>query len=274
MKRTIFTLVALSMFGMAMAQSAKPGKPAADAVLISQTQNGNTVISRYRVPQKNNSHADFDVHYAVNRSDISASFADNTEQIDSLNKFMSRTADTMMHIGHIAVHGYASPDGNAKQNDSLAAQRAAKLCHYATQLCNCCPATKVATTSRTYTWREVAPVVEKIDMPSKSEVLRILRSSASEPDKERQLRRYPAAWRYLANNVLPQMRYADIEFDYGVDKVVTTTFVSQPAPQPAPQPQPDVVVVDEETGIIIASPRDIRRAERKINKAERRANRQ
>ena len=265
--------MALPLLGVAMGQTATQGKPTADAVLISQTRDGNTVTSRYRVPQKDDSRAEFDVHYAVNRSDISPSFADNTEQIDSLHKFMSQTADTMMHIGRVVVHGYASPDGSKVHNDSLAAERAAKLCRYAAQMCSCCPASKMSAMSRTYTWKEVAPVVERLDMPSKAEVLRILYSSASEAEKEQHLRRYPSAWKYLTTNVLPQMRYADVEFDYGVDKVVTTTFVSQPAQQPAQQPQPDMVIVDEETGVIIATPKDIRRAERKIMREERREER-
>ena len=71
----------------------------------------------------------------------------------------------------------------------------------------------------------------------------------------------PEAWKYLTTNILPQMRYADIEFDYGIDEFVTrTSLVEQPtAPAeqtaPAQTPQPQEVVVDEEVGIIIATPK-------------------
>ena len=59
------------------------------------------------------------------------------------------------------------------------------------------------------------------------------------------------------------MRYADIEFDYGVDEFVTRTSIvpkTEPAKpvqtsQPTTSQQPEVVVVDEEMGIIIATPR-------------------
>ena len=78
------------------------------------------------------------------------------------------------------------------------------------------------------------------------------------------------------------MRYADIEFDYGVDEIVTrTTIVEPPKPaQTAPavqtsQPkQPDEVVVEEEMGIIVATPNhsddnsENRRNQRKARKAD------
>ena len=100
----------------------------------------------------------------------------------------------------------------------------------------------------------------------------MLQSSHTEKDKEAALRKMAEAWNYLAAKILPTMRYADIEFDYGVDEVVTrTTLVSQPKPETPPtsqpasqpssqpaqttQPQQEWVVVDEEMGIIVATPK-------------------
>ena len=86
------------------------------------------------------------------------------------------------------------------------------------------------------------------------------------------------SWRYLTSNILPQMRYADIEFDYGVDEIITrTTLVKQEEPaKPTTQPtQPEGVVVEEEVGIIIATPvqdnAEERREERKTRKMDKKA---
>lgn len=274
MKRTFLTLLALPLLMTAVAQSSKP---AANAVLISQVRNGNTVTTRYLVPQKNNSHAGFDLHYVINRSDISPVYGDNAEQIVDLREFMQRTADTMMHIGAISVHGYASPDGNVEQNDSLAAKRASSLYHYAMNTYH--PKTKISTSSRVFSWKECVPAVTESDIPSKQAVLQILNSAASEQQKQLELRKHPDVWHYLTAKILPQMRYANIEFDYGVDSLVTTTFVEQPKPAPAPAPaqtapqeQPSIVFIDEETGVIVATPkeRDERRAYRKEMREKRR----
>ena len=69
----------------------------------------------------------------------------------------------------------------------------------------------------------------------------------------------PEAWKYLTTNILPQMRYADIEFDYGVDEFVTQTTTIKPKVEPAKtvptcQPSQPEIVVEEEMGIIVATP--------------------
>ena len=46
MKRTLFLIFTLATSLMAVAQS---GKPAANAVLLSETRNGNTVTTRYLI---------------------------------------------------------------------------------------------------------------------------------------------------------------------------------------------------------------------------------
>lgn len=246
--------------GTTVAVSAQSSQaPAANAVLVSQTRNGNVVTSRYKIPHNDGKHAEFDVHYAVNRSNIVPSFSDNTQQIEELKDFMAQTKDTTMHISAIHIVGYASPDGNAKQNDTLASKRAESLYHYAVNTYH--PEQKIDTDHKTFHWNDCVSVVENSDIPQKEQVLEILKSTKhTESQKEQALRKMPDAWRYLATHILPQMRYADIEFDYGVDEFVTRTTVvasTEPAkPIQTSQPQqPQEVVVDEEMGIIIATPK-------------------
>ncbi len=261
MKKNLFLVCALMSSFVATAQSSKP---APNAVLLSETRTGNTVTSRYLIPHKDGKHAEFDVYYTINRSDIVPAYSNNKEQMNELKDFLAQVADTTMHISAIHIVGYASPDGNGAQNDSLAAHRASSLYRYAVNSC-CCPQ-KVDVEHHTYHWSDVAKAVNTSNIPDKQAVLQVLQSTThSEQQKEAALRKMAAAWNFLTNNILPTMRYADIEFDYGVDEVVTrTTLVSQPkpAPQPAPQPttqpaqkQPELVVVDEEMGIIVATPK-------------------
>ena len=267
MKKTLFIMLALGATTVVMAQS---NQAPANAVLVSQTRSGDVVTTRYKIPHNNGKHAEFDVHYAINRAQIVPSYSDNSEQISELKDFMAQTKDTTMHISAIHIVGYASPDGNSKQNDTLASQRAQSLYHYAVNTYH--PEQKIDTEHKTFKWSDCVDAVEKSDIPHKEQVLTILKSTShTEPQKEQTLRKMPDAWRYLATHILPQMRYADIEFDYGVDEFVTRTTVvpkTEPAkPVQTTQPQqPEEVVVSEEMGIIVATPRhDVDSKENKRN---------
>ena len=256
MKKSLLTILALSATAAVAAQSNQA--PAANAILVSQTRQGDVVTTRYKIPHDAGRSAEFDMHYAINKSNIVPAYSDNSNQIAELKDFMAQCCDSTMHVSAIHIVGYASPDGDTKHNDTLASQRAQSLYHYAVNTYH--PAQKISTSYKALRWSDCVPAVENSNIPNKSDVLSILKSTAhTEPQKEIALRRMPEAWNYLASNILPQMRHADIEFDYGVDEFVTRTTVlpqtkpaaSEQATQPA---QTEPVVVEEEMGIIIATP--------------------
>ena len=113
MKKILLTILALGATAAVAAQNTQA--PAANAVLVSQTRNGNVVTSHYKIPHDKGKHAEFDLHYAVNQSKINPSFSDNTEQISDLKDFMAQAKDTTMHISAIHIVGYASLNGVAKR---------------------------------------------------------------------------------------------------------------------------------------------------------------
>lgn len=254
MKKILLTLFALGIATMALAQTNQA--PAANAVLVSQTRSGNTIVSRYKIPH-DGKHAEFDLYYAKSHSDIAPSFSENPQQIAELKSFMEQTKDTAMHISAIHIVGYASPDGNSTKNDSLASKRAQSLYHYAVNTYH--PVNKIDTSHKTFHWSDCVSAINNSKLTQKEAVVEILTSTShSEAQKEVALRRIPEAWDYLTTRVLPQMRYADIEFDYGVDEYVTRTTTVAPAESAKPvQPTPQSeVVVDEEVGIIVATPKE------------------
>ena len=272
-----FFILPLALCCIATTSAQSNNAPMANAVLISQTKNGNTVTSRYVVRHDTGRSANFDIHYTISRAQIVPTYSDNSRQINELKEFMGESKDSMMHISAIHIVGYASPDGNLIHNDSLASHRAQALYQYAINTYH--PDQKIDTDYKTFSWKECINAVTNSTIPQKEEVLAILNSNHTECEKEAHLRKLPEAWKYLTNNLLPTMRYADISFDYGVDEVITrTTIVKQPTPpatatttSTTPATKPEVVVVDEEMGIIIATPKedhDTKRNERKARKAE------
>ena len=272
-----FFILPLALCCIATTSAQSNNAPMANAVLISQTKNGNTVTSRYVVRHDTGRSANFDIHYTISRAQIVPTYSDNSRQINELKEFMGESKDSMMHISAIHIVGYASPDGNLTHNDSLASHRAQALCQYAINTYH--PDQKIDTDYKTFSWKECIGAVTNSTIPQKEEVLAILNSNHTECEKEAHLRKLPEAWKYLTNNLLPTMRYADISFDYGVDEVITrTTIVKQPTPpatatttSTTPATKPEVVVVDEEMGIIIATPKEdhnTKRNERKARKAD------
>ena len=256
MKKILLTVLALGAIAAVAAQGNQA--PAANAILVSQTRQGDVVTTRYKIPHDSGRSAEFDMHYAVNKSNIVPTYSDNSAQIADLKDFMSQCCDSTMHVSAIHIVGYASPDGDVKQNDSLASKRAQSLYHYAVNTYH--PAQSIATSHKALRWSDCVTAIENSDVPNKEQVIAILKSTShTEPQKEIALRRMPEVWNYLATNILPQMRYADIEFDYGVDEFVTRTTV-EPQPKAAESEQPvqpaqtEPVVVEEEMGIIIATP--------------------
>lgn len=282
MKKILLSVLALGATAAVYAQSSQA--PAANAVLVSQTRSGDVITTRYKIPHNDGRNAEFDMHYAINRSNIVPAYSDNNQQIAELKEFMEQSKDSTMHISAIHIVGYASPDGNATQNDTLASKRAQSLYYYAINTYH--PSQKIDTSHKTFHWSDCVAEVEKSDIPQKEQVLAILQSTQhTESQKESALRKMPESWRYLATHILPKMRYADIEFDYGVDEFVTrTTLVPKTEPakpvqtsqstqsaQPAPQ---EVVVIDEEMGVIVATSRhddadnqENKRNQRKARKA-------
>ena len=281
MKKILLSVLALGATSMAYAQS---NQAPANGVLVSQTRSGDVITTRYKIPHNDGRNAEFDLHYTINKCNIMPAYSNNNQQISDLKEFMEQSKDSTMHISAIHIVGYASPDGNATQNDTLASKRAQSLYHYAVNTYH--PSQKIDTSHKTFSWNDCVAEVEKSDIPQKTMVLAVLQSTNhTEPEKEAALRKMPESWRYLTTNILPKMRYADIEFDYGVDEFVTrTTIVPKTEPakpvQTTTQPtttQPEVIVVDEEMGIIVATPRndyeddDSKRSQRKARKSDKKA---
>lgn len=260
MKRIIFTLGIALLFSLhAAAQCNKTARKqcGCDTVLLSQTRNGNYIVSKYLVKDKTGKDASFSVYYAINLSDIANTFSDNSAQLSDMSYFIGRSSDSLMRISSASVAGYASPDGNPKSNAALAARRAAALKRYVEN--NYHPTYGVSVASKALTWRDCMTAVENSPISSRGEVLRILSSGYSEAEKERRLRQMPEAWEYLKAEILPKMRYATATFDYKKDVLIDRTVaIQQPKPvepavseQPQQPQQPVMIIEEEETGIVI-----------------------
>ena len=80
--------------------------------MLSQSRDGDYVVSRYLVKHNSGMSADFMVYYPMNVSKMTPAFSGNAAQLSSLKTFMGTlAADSMMHVKSVTVTGYSSPDG-------------------------------------------------------------------------------------------------------------------------------------------------------------------
>lgn len=256
---------------MAAARSTEAGQ-GGDSVLVSKSQQQDKVIEHYLVKSDSVESADYQTHFPLNVSTLQENFGGNALQMKALSEFVTKSADTLMHIKSVAIVGTASPDGVPSNNATLAASRAQTMKNCVAKKF---PNAKIALTTKVYTWAECIDAIKSSNLPNKSDVIAILGSkNHTEQQKEAELVKHPEAWNYLKTTVLPPLRKAEVDFDYTLDKIVEkVVVVAAPKPVQTAQPKPAhnttveqkpksetekkypvAVVETSETGIIVEVP--------------------
>lgn len=245
-----------------------------DTVLLSKYADGDYTVSRVLVRSDTPATAQYDVRYAINNSVMSASTANNASELNDMADFVGELpADTLLRVQTVVITGYASPDGPQALNRNLAAARARNFAAYLDKNYKLSSNYKVVVNSEPLDWTACRDAVAASSVPSRSEVLAIIDGNLPHSEKEARLKRLPGVWDYLAANILPPMRRADVTMTYGRDRLLTLRTLDRkcdPAParlvsntEPCP-PATDsspcgcqspcrcgCVVEDEVTGIII-----------------------
>lgn len=204
----------------------------ADTVVISQQADGPYTVRRILVRGNSPQKSQYDVHYAINRSDIERDIDNNAEQLNEIAGYIDpRTGDTLCYVECIKVHGYASPDGSDGMNRTLAAARARKFAAYLNRLCGASKSYDVTVDSKVLPWSSCRAAVASSSMPDRTAVLAIIDGNMTDAEKQVRLKRMPEAWTYLAKNVLPPLRRVDVELDYDRDRIVTVRELTNPKPE-------------------------------------------
>lgn len=209
----------------------------ADTVVLSQQCDGPYTVRRILVRGNSPQTSQYDVRYAINRSDVRRDLYNNAEQLNDIAGYVDhRTGDTLRHIECIKVKGYASPDGSAVMNRSLAEARARKFAAYLDKMYGTSGLCNVTVDSEVLPWTSCRAAVASSSIPSRAAVLAIIDGNMSDAEKQARLKRMPEAWSYLARNVLPAMRRVDVEMDYDSDRLMMVRELTDP--------QPEVVIVN------------------------------
>ncbi|MEZ3442503.1 hypothetical protein [uncultured Alistipes sp.] len=236
--------------------------PKVDTVLLSETVDGNYRVRRYRVERKGD--ADYSVLYRINVSTLAPKMGKNSEELEALNRFaQSLVQDTSKQVSRIIVTGYSSPDGPRALNDRLAKARMQNFLNYVNGKYDFSKRFDVKSNWVAEDWEGCRMAVEHAPVPDKQQVLAIINGNDTPDQKEYRLKQMPAAWEYMKVHILPPLRRAEVEVQYGSGTVFEQRImIERPRCEPVEQScqtpcDPCDLIVDENiTGIIVEMPEE------------------
>ena len=205
-----------------------------DSVLLSTTVEGADEVRRYQVSTP--MEADYALHYAISSAALNPKMGENPGELDDLAALMAHFRDTLHQVEQIHITGYASPDGPETLNSQLAKQRAENMKSYVSShfksSCSC----PVVLDSAIAPWSAVREQLAASSVEGRDEALKILDSNHTPAQKQAALKAMPQVWSFLAHEVLPPLRRAEVDVSYKQCDVVTTrvAMASKPTPTSAP----------------------------------------
>lgn len=234
--RTITMLSLVAVLCFATGANAQSG----NKKMLAEWRDGDYIVRRYVVTENAPQNANYEIHYAINSANTVVGFEDNSEELARLDKFFSDLRrDTTMHISKIEITGYASPDGTTKYNSELARKRAQELSSMLAKRYGL-SGNNIAISSHVEPWSATTDAIKTSNLDNRSDLVRIVNSNEPPMTIDNRLKHENTAWRWMKNDVLPDMRRATVTIAYTKDKVVDNREY-----KPVKSTPTEVVVVEE-----------------------------
>ena len=185
----------------------------ADGVIATSTlveKEGKPISSKDKFVRVNPESKLADIHYEINRSDVSSKEL-KAEDIALLKDYIKTiTADPNRQLKGAVVSSYASPDGSMKINEPLSQKRGVTADKFIKKEFAKVEAAKAANFFEEKTtpedWDGFKTEVEKSSIQDKDLILRVL-SMYSDPDvREKEIKNMSAAFEALKTDILPRLR--------------------------------------------------------------------
>ncbi len=120
-----------------------------------------------------------------------------------------------LNLDNVEISAYASPDGGVTINDRLAAERELSSMHYVNQeLKRIHLNANVDSRYTAQDWEGFQELVKASDIQDKDVILRLLSMYKDPEEREQQIKNISAAFRELADGILPQLRRARLTINY------------------------------------------------------------
>ncbi len=156
----------------------------------------------------------------------------------SMNDFLKKVKEVQnsesLQVNKLEIAGYASPDGPFSMNKGLSEKRQKVTEDYIKrQLKKLKTSVPVSSEITAEDWDGFKQLVEASNIEDKNTILRVLSSYNDPEQREREIKNLAAAYKSLADDVLPQLRRARITLVYNVvgksDEEIKELLASNPS---------------------------------------------
>ena len=150
-----------------------------------------------------------EIFFPVNKSNISASFMDNSTQISQLSNHLKQSG-----VKNIHLMGYASPEGPYAFNESLAAKRAEAVKKHMTANSLATDA-EITTNSSPADWNEVKRLLSESCIENYLKIIDIIDDNTiALADKNKTIKaKYPVAYDFMLRTWYPKLRKTEITIE-------------------------------------------------------------
>lgn len=202
--------IALSEDAVAIAQLTPPRQPSTSTATRPSSQPRMAYVMPSPSELTQSSQNTIDVYFPVNKSDISSTFMDNSQEISDLRDALSQAGVKSIHL-----MGYASPEGPIDFNRALAARRAESVKRYITTNYPNSNVT-ITTDSSPANWDAVKKLLSESAIENWRDIVGIIdNNSISAAEKNNTIRsRYPQDYNFMLTTWYPKLRQTHITIEH------------------------------------------------------------
>lgn len=158
------------------------------------------------------------IKFLIQQAELRKSELKNNSVTEFVNLLQKINEDQEgLNVGSVEISAYASPDGGVKLNDKLASQRKQNTEKFVKQKMK--SSNVDAPVDAKYTaqdWEGFQELVKASDIQDKDVILRVLSMYKDPEEREQQIKNISAAFKELADGILPQLRRARMTINYEV----------------------------------------------------------
>lgn len=173
------------------------------------------VVAETTPPVKKSRHRVYEgkafIDFPVDKTVIYPHYRKNPMELARIDSTLEMIG--IAHIFRITLHGYASPESPYAHNTYLAKERTQALKQYIINKYHLADSLFV-TNHTPEDWEGLIRFAEACDWSEKARILEIARSDAHPDEKERQLKRLPAAYLRISREWFPALRHTDYTIEF------------------------------------------------------------
>lgn len=188
------------------------------------------------------------IHYRWDKYNLDSLYLSNPENLNLLDSILTST--NSKYIDTLTIVAYASPEGQPDYNKRLSERRAETIKEYIISNYKDITPERIVTQARGENWEGLRNfVINDTALPSRNEVLSIIDSPLSSPQKQSQLTKLNAGatyYRYILPNYYRYLRNgASILIAYSPDIPKEPEPEPVVIPEPEPEPIPEMIIPPE-----------------------------